>query len=193
MFNRSQFAACVLLISSSLGSCQTMKDVEWPEPLSLGVDFQAYPTGTITSLQFETTLEGSHSTLSAHVGLNDTDRDDNGEHADESGDGPGFGFSGRHYWGTDYDGWFAGGRLDFWYLDIDWVDNPGAGNERRGLTEVVVMQPTALGGYRWLLGDSAWSLETYASLGAEINIDTCGEDVGEGFIGLIGFALSYLL
>lgn len=86
-----------------------------------------------------------------------------------------------------------GGRLDLWQLEIDWVQNPGSAAERRGETETLVLQPTIRGGYRWRLGDSGWNLELNAAVGAEINVSTAGEEVGEGAIGLVGIGLAYSL
>jgi hypothetical protein len=56
---------------------------------------------------------------------------------------------------------------------------------------VLVLQPTVVGGYRWRLGDSSWNIELSAALGAEINVVSAGEDVGEGAIGLLGIGLAY--
>jgi len=75
--------------------------------------------------------------------------------------------------------------VDLWFLDIDWKDDPNLS----GSTDVVVLQPTVEGGYAWWLGPGR--LELLAAVGAEINVDEDGEDVGDGAIGLIGF--TYLL
>ncbi|MFT7668097.1 MAG: hypothetical protein ACI8X5_000784 [Planctomycetota bacterium] len=91
------------------------------------------------------------------------------------------------------DGWFVGGRADLYSLEIDWVQNPGTGSEQRGNTDILILQPTVLGGYRWKLGDSAWNFEISAAAGAEINVISSGEDVGQGAIGLIGVGLTYSL
>ena len=81
-----------------------------------------------------------------------------------------------------------GARTDLWFLDIDWSD---AGGTRVGMTEVTVLQPTARAGYAWLLSGDRLRLNATLALGAEINIQTRGEDVGEGVILLGGFGLSY--
>ena len=74
-----------------------------------------------------------------------------------------------------------------WFLQIDWRDDVG---NRSGTTDITVLQPTAQGGYRWLFGDNLTFAAT-AALGAEINIRTDGEAVGEGAILLIGLELGY--
>ena len=54
-----------------------------------------------------------------------------------------------------------------------------------------MLQPTARAGYAWLLSGKRLRLDATAALGAEINIQTQGEDVGEGVILLGGIGLSY--
>jgi hypothetical protein len=69
--------------------------------------------------------------------------------------------------------------MDVWDLIIDWKD-PG----RMGSTETLVLQPTAEVGYGWNTA-GVGRIELGLGLGAEINVDTDGEDVGEGAIFLI--------
>jgi hypothetical protein len=61
----------------------------------------------------------------------------------------------------------------------------------RGATDVVVFQPTAQGGYTLLLGDSGFQVEGTVALGAEVNIRTKGEAVGQGAILLAGVGFAY--
>lgn len=51
-----------------------------------------------------------------------------------------------------------------------------------------VLQATFDAGYRWDRGSVL--IDVTASLGAEINFDTVGEDVGEGAIFLLGVTLT---
>jgi hypothetical protein len=46
------------------------------------------------------------------------------------------------------------------------------------------------GGYGFRLG-ARWRLNVFLAAGAEINVDTDGEDVGEGAIGLLGVSCVY--
>ena len=112
-----------------------------------------------------------------------TERSDFGEHDDESGSGFGVGVGWRRAMSTtlDDDGWMIGARVDVWSLEIDWEDDPN----REGTTDIIVLQPTVEGGYGWSFerGDR---IELMIGVGAEINVDTDGEDVGEGAIGLLG-------
>ena len=56
---------------------------------------------------------------------------------------------------------------------------------------MLVLQPTLEGGYSWLLDQGRWSLDLSLGLGAEINLDEDGEDVGDGAIVLLGVSLLY--
>ena len=179
MLRRSSLATLFgLAASTGCSSPSTLQGV--------GLDTQAYPAGVITTARVDWS-QGDSRSISLHAGYNATKRDDFGEHDDESGGGPGLGVSLRKYWGENHAGWFAGGRVDLWFLEIDWEDGPAS----TGQTDAVVLQPTALGGYRWKLGNSPWHLDLYGAGGAEINVSTSGEDVGEGAIGLVGLALTY--
>ena len=115
--------------------------------------------------------------LLAHVGYNATDRRDWGKHESESGGGFGIGAG----WTRPVRGrWLAGLRVDTWWMQIDWTD-PGS----EGTTDVTVFQPTAVAGYRWPAG--SWELEATLAVGGEFNVESSGEDVGEGWILLAGF------
>jgi hypothetical protein len=154
---------------------------------SVGVDVQAYPAGAIVAVETRRPVS-ERGELGLRAGYNSTERGDFGEHDDEDGGGPGVGFGYRHLFaprGTD--GWLTGARVDLWYLDIDWEDDPSgaAPAGREGSTDVLVLQPMAELGYAWWLGRGR--IELLLAVGAEINVDTDGEDVGEGAIALLGF------
>jgi hypothetical protein len=153
-------------------------------PLAWGVDVEVYPAGAVVAARVERELHERSITF-ARVGYNATERDDFGEHDDESGGGPGFGFGYRRWLRERYSGLFWGLRADLWWLEVDWEDNLPGGGTNNGTSDIVVFQPVAQGGYSWLL-DSGTRLDMSASLGAEINVDTDGDDVGEGAIFLLG-------
>lgn len=148
----------------------------------VGLTFQAYPAGLITEAEVVVPIEEHHAVL-LRAGYNFTDRRDYGEHDDEEGGGPGLTLGYRYRPSGSEAGWFMGARADLWFMQIDWED-PG----RSGTTDIVVLQPTAEAGYAFSLSDS-WSVEPFLALGAEINVDTDGEDVGEGAIFLLGVTL----
>jgi len=180
----ARIALVIVCASASLATAND--DVRRP---AIGVATQVYPAGVIAALEGRWRLADHHEG-SAFAGVNLTDRQDFGEHDDESGEGSGPGLAWRYRFSPRGDTWDLGARVDLWWLEIDWEDDGG----REGTTDVVVLQPTAVGGYRWLLdAEDRWSLDATAALGAEINVDTDGEDVGEGAILLLGVHLGYRL
>lgn len=157
-------------------------------PPAPGFEVQAYPAGVIPGVHAQWELDES-SALTARVAGNFTDRQDFGEHDDERGGGFGAGLGYRRYLGSSREGWLWGARVDLWRLGIDWVDDPGTALRRSGSTDITVLQPSFELGYGMRLGESDWRVEWTLGLGAEINIDTDGEDVGEGAILLLGATL----
>lgn len=174
----------LIVTALAAASCAALpeEDTASSRPLRYGAEVQAYPAGVILGGKARVELDES-SALGFRIAVNNTDRGDWGEHEDESGSGFGIGASYRKAWdGTlDGDGWLWGARADVWMLDIDWED-PGP---RTGSTDIIVLQPTVEVGYGWTT-DSGSRLELMLGFGAEINVDTDGEDVGEGAIGLLG-------
>jgi len=156
----------------------------------LGVEVQLYPTGVVNAVGAKIPL-GDDASLTFRAGYNSADRDDNGEHADEQGGGPGVSIGYRRMLFDADRGWFAGARADVWLLEIDWIDMPGSPGETRGTSDVIVLQPTAAIGYRQPFGkDRQWNFEPAVSLGVEWNVDTDGADVGQGLILLVGASVS---
>ena len=79
-------------------------------------------------------------------------------------------------------------RTDVWFNSLDWRNNIGTPEEVSGRTNVTVLQPTAEISWHRSLG-SKYFITPSAAAGFEINVDTDGEDVGEGFIFLVGVLL----
>jgi len=147
---------------------------------------QGYPAGVIAAGHVRYALS-DRDELSLRIGYNATDRQDFGEHDDERGGGLGGGIGYRRSLRPRGEGgWLWGARADLWDLEIDWKDDPSGAFPagREGTTDVLVLQPTAELGYGWWLEGAR--LELVLGLGAEINVDTAGEDVGEGAILLLG-------
>lgn len=175
----------ILLLAASILSASPAHAESWPRPPGVGLEFQAYPAGLVPGIRWERPVRGDWA-LALRLGWNLTDRRDWGEHDDESGDGPGGGLSVlRHFegWGRS---WRAGVRVDTWWLEIDWEDDAASTlGAREGRTEVVVVQPTVVLGVK-LWSSGPWTAEVTVAFGQEINVETDGEEVGEGLIGLLG-------
>lgn len=150
----------------------------------LGVEFQVYPSGGVFTARGSILLDDNDA-LFGYLGYNLAERGDNGEHASEDGGGPGLGVAWRHYLGEGRLGWHFGIRSDVWFMDIDWTDPNDSGR-----THIVVLQPTAQGGYTFRMGGD-WVIDVGASIGAEVNVDTDGSPVGEGAILLLGVGTEY--
>lgn len=176
---RNRTLVTVILLWTLLASGKEVRAAE------LGAELRVYPAGLITGLRGDLAL-GRHEHLLIQLGYNLTDRRDWGQHAEESGGGGGLGLGWMHQFGVDPRGWIAGARLDYWRMDIDWKDP-----DREGSTRVTVLQPTATAGYRF--ASARWHFEATLSVGAEINLSTEGEAVGEGAIVLAGISALFQL
>lgn len=156
-----------------------------PSPYQPTAELRGYPSGAIVSGGLQRGF-GNDWLAGAHVAWNFVDRGSNGEFAHEDGGGFGFGGTLDKYFAPDRNGWFVGGRAELYFLEIDYRD-PGI----RGSSDITVFQPTARAGYGWTFGGGRYGLTAALSLGAEINVDTDGAEVGEGAILLGGVALSF--
>lgn len=148
----------------------------------LGGELQAYPAGLIPGARAEYFTDPMQN-FNLRLAYNIARRQDFGRHSDERGAGWGGGIGYRRYGFRERLPFFAGIHLDWWELAIDWQQNNGATNTA-GKTNISVLQPTLELGYDWHLSEN-WSVIFAAALGAEINVRTQGESVGEGAIFLV--------
>ena len=155
----------------------------------LGLEIQQYPTGFLVGGHFELSLSNHHA-LAFRAGINIFDHRDLGVQEEETGSGPGFTFGYNYYFKPDHTGWFLGLRNDFWFNSVDWKNEIGTSTEIAGTSDIVVLQPTAIGGYLFLLNEQ-WVVTPTIAFGYEVNIVENGGDVGEGAILLWGLNLAY--
>ena len=165
----------------TIAHADTTTDSRW------GFEVQVYPTGVIPGIRYEWELS-TQDQLFARVAYNFTERSDFGEHDDESGGGPGIGLGWRHWLNETSSEWHYGARLDIWDLEIDWEEDGPP--ESDGKTDIIVMQPSGELGYSWKQSDGS-RFDLTAGLGVEVNVDTDGEDVGEGIIALGGISWAF--
>ncbi len=159
----------------------------------LGIEFQAYPAGTITGLRYEIGFDNQ--SVNARVGYNAANRRDWGEHPNEEGGGLGGSLGYRYYFNEIRKDFFLGLRAGIWQLDIDWLDDcNGEINvencDRNGVSETLVFQPTAEMGWLFVFNEK-WIVTPSISYGLEINVQTQGEEVGQGDILLGGLSIGY--
>ena len=150
-----------------------------------GLGFQLYPTGAIPSVEFGYSLNEKEQ-IHTRVGYNIVRHRDLGEHEDERGGGFGGSFGYRYHFKAMTNSFFVGAKSDIWWNEVDWKDDIGQTTERRGSTNVTVLQPTAELGYALPIGQKRARLLLSLALGAEINVRTEGAEVGQGAILLIG-------
>jgi hypothetical protein len=155
-----------------------------------GFEFQRYPAGFNATYRAEW-IQGERTALQGLLGYNFTDRHDWGRHDDESGGGPGVGVAVQRWLEPSRSGWYYGARMDIWSLSIEWFDQAsGDGTmDRSGDTGVIVFQPSARAGYSF--GWLGWRLDLGAAFGAEINVASDDEKVGQGAIALVGFGIRF--
>lgn len=175
-------------LTLSLAAAMLLAPLAATQAADFGGEFRLYPSGEILTGKVDFPLD--HGLwLSASAGYDFAQRGDNGEHDDEKGGGGGIGATLDWYLDKargHQRGWFVGARTELYFLSIDWRD-PG----RSGSSDITVFQPTARGGYAWEFQGGRYGLQLAGSLGAEINVHTRGEDVGEGAIALAGIAFTF--
>lgn len=154
----------------------------------VGLEIQQYPTGFLYGLKLELGIK-SHHAIDFRLGYNSLDHQDFGVHDSEIGGGFGGSIGYRYYFNSLPKGFFLGVRTDLWFNEIDWEDIENM-DTVLGNTSVIVLQPTGMIGYSFLFKDHFVLTPTLA-LGAEINIKTKGEPVGEGAIVLWGLNFLY--
>ena len=153
---------------------------EQQAPIEFGFELQVYPTGVIPGLRIERGFAQYHS-INFRLGVQEIRHQDFGVHDDERGDGAGFSIGYSRYFKPGFTGLSLGARTDLWFNTLDWRDNIGEAQEISGTTDVTVLQPTIDIAYHYL-SSPGWFLRPSLAAGFEINIDTDGSDVGQGFI-----------
>ncbi|MEZ4688023.1 MAG: DUF3575 domain-containing protein [Bacteroidia bacterium] len=152
--------------------------------ISVGIEFQAYPTGFIPGLRAELPL-GTHSEASFRLGYQIIDHQDFGVQDDETGSGFGGTLGYRYYLKEARSGFFGGLRSDLWFNQIDWETDGTTGQ-----SNITVLQPTLEAGYRFWLGDNI-SIAPALGFGVEWNVATNGAETGQGAILLGGLSMVF--
>ena len=151
---------------------------------AIGVEVQQYPTGFLFGVYGEIDLKEHHA-ITFRAGYNLLDHKDLGVQENEEGGGFGGSVGYKYYFSEERSKLFLGARTDLWFNSVDWTNDMLSGT-----TEVLVLQPTAMVGFSFLLNEHVVVAPTLA-LGAEINVDTDGAEVGQGGILLWGVQLGY--
>lgn len=152
----------------------------------MGAEFQWYPSGTIAGLHVAFNSKIHHSVM-VKFAYNKADRKDNGEKDNEKGSGWGGGIGYRYYFKPHPYKFFIGAKTDIWRMKIDWVEGAQTGE-----TRTWALQPTFEIGYTFIINDQAFITPSISN-GAQINMKTEGDKVGQGFITLIGISAGFRL
>ena len=182
-----RFAAIAVSLLLALSVFQGSASASEQNPFHIGFEQQVYRTGIIPGIRFERGFAGRHS-VHLRLGYQEIRHEDFGVHDDERGNGAGFSLGYSRFQKAGFARWSFGIRSDVWFNTLDWVDDEGTVNEVRGTTDVIVLQPTIDASYRYPLTKGFFVTPSVAA-GFEINVDTDGEDVGEGFILLFGLTV----
>lgn len=148
----------------------------------IGGSFQWYPAGTISGLHFAFNSRLHHSVM-FKLGYNKTNRKDQGDHDNEKGDGWGGSVGYRYYFKPFPHKFFIGTRCDLWRMKIDW--NEGT---QSGQSKTWTLQPVLEIGYTFFVNDQMFITPSIAN-GADINVRTEGQKVGQGFKTLLGLSV----
>jgi hypothetical protein len=162
-----------LLIATALSSIAESKADQ------AGVEVRQYLTGTIPELLYRYPLSTFEIGFSA--GVNIAYHGDQGVQAEESGMGYGAGLAIRHFFSN---GLFSGLRLDFWRMQIDWMNSQGGA----GRSHFILFQPTLEVGktFEW----RSFQITPALSAGAEVNTFVDGASTGQGPVVLLGLAVT---
>ena len=176
--------------------------------ISVGLEFQAYPTGFIPGLHIDVTFNNRNG-LILRLGYNWFNHRDLGVHDSEKGYGLGFSLGYRRYFEEDgLKGFYIGGRTDFWFSEVTWSEHVDNDRDKEVLikskSDIIVLQPVLEIGYKLKSKDSRFAFVPFLALGYEWNVSERGHEIladplpppeaeadlsestGSGFIVLVG-------
>lgn len=151
---------------------------------AIGPELQVYPTGILPGLRIQKSINDK-SLMSLRIGANIFDHRDLGVQDEETGNGFGLTLGYHRQLLKNNDRWMIGIRTDLWWNEVDW-ETTNENVTTTGVTDIVVLQPTAELVYLIPIGDHGWQINPSAAFGLEWNIKTDGAETGEGPILLGG-------
>ena len=172
--------ATVLFLLILFFHCAKSQEELWYNTNDIGGEFQWYPSGKIASLHVAFNAIMHHSVI-VRLGYNQINRDNNIEKGSAWGGGIGY----RYHFRLLPHKFFVGARAGLWRTKIDWAQSLETGE-----TTTWTIQPTFEIGYTFIFKDWAFITPSISS-GVDINLKTEGENVGQGFITLIGVSAGF--
>lgn len=172
--------ATVLFLLILFFHCAKSQEELYYNTNDIGGEYQWYPSGRLASLHVAFNAIWHHSVL-VSLGYNKI----NSEKDIEKGSAWGGAIGYRYYFRQLPHKFFVGARAGLWRKKIDWAQDLEAGE-----TTTWTFQPTFEIGYTFIVKDWAFITPSISN-GVEINIQTEGEKVGQGFITLIGISAGF--
>jgi hypothetical protein len=173
---KQTFLFLIMILASGLWGQENTK---------IGFELQVYPTGLIPALCFEKQIKES-SDLYFRLGANIFNHRDLGVQKEEKGSGIGFSMGYKSFFNNERKGLRWGLKNDIWFNKVEWK-KPNNSDFTIEETRIIVLQPTVEISYIFGKGNVLYGPSL--AIGAEWNVKTEGEPVGEGLILLIGFQL----
>ena len=158
--------------------------------VELGAELQLYPAGIMSMLTSNVFLNEKWA-LRFRVGGNFADRQDFSDYNDDevaSGFGATIGVV--RYFPYGKGNFILGASIDTWNMWTDWKDDLDTANPTQGETYNFVIQPWINEGYLFDYSEK-WNAGGSLGFGREINVITRGENVGEGWMGIVTLSVNY--
>lgn len=183
---------CIVLILLYIPMFSQANDNKSNKKIELGTELQLYPVGYMPMITSNIFVKDTWA-LRFRIGGNFADREDfSGFNDDEIAKGFGGSFGLVKYVPYWKGNIIFGATLDTWNMWTKWKDGLDTLNPTSGTTYNLVIQPWVNAGYLYNLSNQ-WNTGISIGLGREINVITRGEDVGEGWMGIVTFSVNYIL
>lgn len=158
--------------------------------IEIGAELQLYPAGVMPMITSNVFLNDKWA-LRFRIGGNFADRQDFSEYNDnEVASGFGATIGVVRYFPYGKGNFIIGASVDTWNMWTDWKDGLNTSNTTEGQTYNLVIQPWINGGYLFDLSEK-WNAGGSLGFGREINVITRGENVGEGWMGIVILSVNY--
>jgi len=158
--------------------------------VEIGLELQRYPAGYIPTITSNFFLKEKLS-LRFRIGGNFADRSGFSEYNDEEiATGFGGSIGVQKYFPYKKGNFVVGFSVDGWNMWTDWKDEVNTLNPQQGTTYNLVIQPWLNAGYLYQLS-KRWNTGLTIGVGREFNVITSGENVGEGWMGILTFSTNY--
>ncbi len=179
---------CILALTTTLNAQE--KDTSNRKEVQIGAELQFYPAGFMPTITTNIFIK-EHLAIRLRLGGNFADRSDFSSYNDkEKARGFGGTFGVQRYFPYWKGSFVVGIYVDGWNMWTEWKDNVGTSNPQSGTTYNFVVQPWINAGYLFQVSKQ-WNAGLTFGVGREFNVITHGEDVGEGWMGILTLSANY--